>query len=119
MELTFAVNEVVDVQEAVALLKRAERKQRDSGDEHRLVRIVPEANIVVTARDGQKLVGLARGLKEHSGCCYLSDLIVDREYAAHAVGEKLIRQVAKQVGENSLIVLVPAPQAHAYSTAID
>src|SRR5690349_4626812 len=118
MELTFAVNEVVDVQEVVTLMRRSDLKRQDD-DAHRLVRIVPQANIVVTARDGQKLVGLARGLKEVSGCCYLSDLIVDRAYIGEAVGEKLIRQVGMMVGENSLIVLVPAPDAMVYNTAID
>jgi len=118
MKLTFAVNEIVDVQEALALLKRAELRRQDD-DANRLVRIVPQANIVVTARDGQKLVGLARGLKEVSGCCYLSDLIVDQAYTNEAVGEKLIRQVGEVVGENALIVLVPAPDAPVYNTAID
>ena len=118
MELTFTVNEIVDAQEALDLLKRSELKRR-SDDAHRLVRIVPEANIVVTARDGQKLVGLARGLKEVSGCCYLSDLIVDRAYASEAVGEKLIRRVSEAIGEHSLIVLVPAPDAMVYSAEIE
>ena len=118
MELTFAVNEILDVQDALELLKRSEPKRR-TDEAHRLVRIVPDANIVVTARDGQKLVGLARGLKEVSGCCYLSDLIIDRAYAGEAVGEKLIRHVSEAIGENSLIVLVPAPDAMAYSTELE
>ena len=118
MELTFTVNEIVDVQEALELLKRSELKRR-ADDAHRLVRIVPDANIVVTARDGQKLVGLARGLKEVSGCCYLSDLIVDRAYTGEAVGEKLIRQVSAAIGQHALIVLVPAPDAMVYNTEIE
>jgi len=118
MELTFAVNEILDAQDALDLLKRSELKRR-ADEAHRLVRIVPDANIVVTARDGHKLVGLARGLKEVSGCCYLSDLIVDRAYAAEAIGEKLIRHVSEAIGENSLIVLVPAPDAMVYSTELE
>ena len=118
MQLIFAVNEVVDEQDALELLKRSDLK-RPSDDARRLVRIVPQANIVVTARDGQKLIGLARGLKEVSGCCYLSDLIVDRAYANDAVGEKLIRRVSEAIGEHSLIVLVPAPDAVVYSAEIE
>jgi hypothetical protein len=117
MELTFAVNDVVAVQDVLELLKRSAPK-RYSDDAHRLVRIVPDANIVVTAKDGRKLVGLARGLKETS-CCYLSDLFVDPAYADEAIGERLIRRVSEAIGEHSLIVLVPAPDAMAYSAEIE
>lgn len=118
MDITFVVNEVVEVSEAIDLLRRSNLKRRDD-DAHRLVRIVPQANIVVTAREGRKLVGLARGLKEINGCCYLSDLIVDREYIKEAIGESLIRRVHDAIGENSLIVLVPAPDVMAYKAEIE
>lgn len=118
MDLKFSVNERVGVTEAIDLLKRSEMKRPDE-DAHRLVRIVPQANIVVAARDGRKLVGLARGLKECSGCCYLSDLIVDRAYRDQGLGEQLIRRVRNAIGENTLIVLVPAPDAVVYNAEID
>lgn len=118
MDLSYHVNECVEVSEAINLLKRSELKRPDE-DAHRLVRIVPQANIVVTARDGRKLVGIARGLHDVSGCCYLSDLVVDTQYRDQAVGEQLIRQVRKAVGDNSLIVLVPAPDAMAYSAELE
>jgi hypothetical protein len=117
MHPEFQVNEVLDAAEAVDLLRRS-RSRSQADDARRLVRIVPEANIVVTARDGRKLVGLARGLKEVSGCCYVSDLIVDRDYMAQNIGEKLIRKVREAIGENTMIVLVPAPAASAFSAEI-
>jgi ribosomal protein S18 acetylase RimI-like enzyme len=118
MDLTYHVNERVEVQDAVDLLRRSELK-RPHDDAHRLVRIVPQANIVVTVRDGQKLVALARGLKECSGCCYISDLIVDPAYTDRALGEQMIRRVHDEIGENTLIVLVPAPDAMVYDAEID
>lgn len=117
MNLVYAINEKVDVAEVVELLRRS-NFSRGADDAMRLVRLVPQANVVVTARDGKKLVGLARGLKELSGCCYLSDLIVDRAYVGGPIGEALIRQVREAIGENTLIVLVPAPDAMSYSTDI-
>lgn len=117
MKFVYHVNETVDLPDVIDLLRRSKAKRRD-GDARRLVRIVPEANVVVSVRDGKKLVGLARGLKEASGCCYLSDLIVDKDYQQHGLGEQLIRQVHALVGENSLIVLVPSPNAAAYSADI-
>ncbi len=117
MELKFAVNENVKVAEVVELLKRS-TLPTCKDEARRLVRLVPQANVIVTARDGKRLVGLARGLKEVSGCCYLSDLIVDKAYADKAVGARLIREVRKAIGENTLVVLVPAPDAMAYSAEI-
>lgn len=115
--MKYAVNPVVDASEAMSLQKRADCS-KPAEDAHRLVRVVANANIVVTARDGNRLVGLARGLKEESGCCYLSDLLVDRDYQNQGIGAQLIREVRKHLGENSLIVLVPSPDAVAYSTEI-
>ena len=118
MNLVYQVNERVNVEEVVELIRRSSVKRNDQ-DAHRLVRIVPQANIVVAARDGRKLVGLVRGLRECSGCCYVSDLIVDSAYTGQGIGEQLIRQVHAAIGDNTLIVLVPSPEAAAYSAEID
>lgn len=118
MNLIYTINDVIEANEVIDLVKRSAHS-RPADDAHRLVRIVPQANIVVTARDGNKLVGLARGLKELSGCCYLSDLVTDVNYNNQNIGEQLIRQVRQAIGENTLIVLVPAPEAMAYSTEIE
>ena len=117
MNLAYAINENVELAEVVELLRRSNRS-RGHDEASRLVRIVPQANIVVTVRDGRTLVGLARGLKECSGCCYLSDLIVDRGYIDEAIGESLIRRVREAIGKNTLIVLVPAPGVMAYNADI-
>lgn len=117
MELQYAINENLELEDVIGLLRRS-NSTRPEGDARRLVRIVPEANVVVTVRDGAKLVGLARGLKEMSGCCYLSDLLVDKDYQKLELGGEMIRRVRRMVGENSLIVLVPAPSAMAYSAEI-
>jgi len=116
--ITFSINPILEASEAMSLLKRSDSRKPEH-DAHRLVRIVPHANVVVTARDGAKLVGLARGLNEASGCCYLSDLLVDRDYQQQGIGEQLIRQVRKAVGDHALIVLIPAPEEMAYSTELD
>lgn len=108
MDVTFHVNERVDALEAIQLLRRSQTGRPDD-DAHRLVRILPQANIVVTARKDGQLVGLARGLREASGCCYLSDLIVDAPFRDANLGSQLIECVRDVVGEQSLIVLAPAP----------
>lgn len=117
MDLQYAINEHLELEDVVGLLRRSQAT-RSEGDARRLVRIVPEANVVVSVRDGARLVGLARGLKEMSGCCYLSDLLVDKDYQKMELGGEMIRRVRQLVGDKSLIVLVPAPGAMAYRAEI-
>lgn len=115
--LRYTVNPVVKPETVRDLLKRAEMDRAEE-DADRLVRIAPEANIVLACYDGGKLVGLARGLKEMSGCCYLSDLVVDRAYQSRSVGEQLIRRVRQVVGEHALILLVRASDVAVYNTGL-
>jgi predicted N-acetyltransferase YhbS len=76
--------------------------------------MVANANLVVCARDGEKLVGIARALTDFSYCCYLSDLAVDREYQRMGIGRELVRLVHEQVGDESMLLLLAAPEAQEY-----
>ena len=55
-------------------------ERRPVDDLARLDRMLREADLVVTARDGKHLVGIARALTDFSYSCYLSDLAVDAAY---------------------------------------
>ncbi len=118
MSLIFTLNPIVQAEQVADLLRRAELN-RPEEDAHRLIRIRPKANVVLGAFDGPTLVGLARGLREMGGCCYLSDLIVDRAYQGQGVGEALIRHVREVVGEHAMIMLVRAEDVPVYNTDVE
>ena len=80
----------------------------------RLAKMLQHGNLLVTAWDGENLVGVARALTDFAFCCYLSDLAVDREYQHQGIGQTLIEQVRSAIGRDSMLLLLAAPDAMAY-----
>ena len=80
----------------------------------RMARMLEHANILVTAWDGELLVGVARAWSDFSFCCYLSDLAVDAGYQKSGIGKELIRQVHTISGDAAMLLLLAAPTAMPY-----
>jgi ribosomal protein S18 acetylase RimI-like enzyme len=93
-------------------------ERRPAGDLDRLEQMLRNADIVVTARDGGRLVGMARAVSDFSYCCYLSDLAVDVAYQRRGIGKRLIEETRKKAGDGATLVLVAAPAAESYYPAI-
>lgn len=89
-------------------------ERRPVGDLQRLDRMLRQADLIVTARDGRRLVGISRALTDFSYCCYLSDLAVDVAYQHQGIGKRLIAETQKSAGETSTLILVAAPAAESY-----
>ncbi|MES2104060.1 MAG: GNAT family N-acetyltransferase [Pseudomonadota bacterium] len=83
-------------------------------DLQRMARMLEHANILVTAWDGELLVGVARAWSDFSFCCYLSDLAVDAGYQKSGIGKELIRQVHTISGDAAMLLLLAAPTAMPY-----
>jgi predicted N-acetyltransferase YhbS len=90
----------------------AERRPAD--DLERLDRMLRNSDLVVTARDAGKLVGVSRAITDFSYCCYLSDLAVDAAYQRQGIGKRLIDETRARAGETATLILVAAPAAEAY-----
>ena len=99
----------------VASTLSARRPAKDLG---RLERMLRQANIVATARDGAKLVGISRAITDFSYCCYLSDLAVDAAYQRRGIGRRLIEATQAQAGPQTTLILLSAPAAESYYTKI-
>lgn len=89
-------------------------ERRPIDDLARLERMLRQADIIATARDGQRLVGISRALTDFSYCCYLSDLAVDGAYQRQGIGRRLIAETHRSAGELTSLVLIAAPKAEAY-----
>jgi hypothetical protein len=74
-EPDLTVQEFRDVLIASMLAKR-----RPIDDLPRLEKMLRQADIIVTAREGNRLVGVARAITDFAYCCYLSDFAVDVAY---------------------------------------
>ncbi|HEX3973674.1 MAG TPA: GNAT family N-acetyltransferase [Stellaceae bacterium] len=88
--------------------------RRPVDDLVRLERMLFHADIIVTARDGARLVGVSRAISDFAYCCYLSDLAVDVAYQRQGIGKRLIDETRQAAGEGATLILVAAPSAQAY-----
>jgi predicted N-acetyltransferase YhbS len=88
--------------------------RRPTDDLARLQKMIDNANLIVTAWDSGKLVGVGRALTDFCYCCYLSDLAVDRVYQKQGIGRELVRQIREAAGEETTLILLSAPDAMTY-----
>ncbi len=77
-------------------------------------KMIKNASLVVTAWDGQTLVGIARTLTDFSYVAYLADLAVDQAYQRQGIGRQLILETQKWLTPECMIVLFAAPNADSY-----
>jgi ribosomal protein S18 acetylase RimI-like enzyme len=89
-------------------------KRRPVSDIARLDRMLRQADIIVTARDGERLVGISRAVTDFAYCCFLSDLAVDVSYQHQGIGKRLIDETRMRAGECTTLILVAAPAAETY-----
>jgi predicted N-acetyltransferase YhbS len=89
-------------------------ERRPVGDLERLDRMLRHADIIVTARDGERLVGISRAVTDFAYCCFLSDLAVDVSYQHQGIGKRLIDEMRMRAGECTTLILVAAPAAETY-----
>ena len=97
------------------LLRRstlAERRPVD--DAEAIAGMLANADLTVTAWDGELLVGVARSVTDFTYCCYLSDLAVDVAYQRQGIGVELIAHTQAQLGPRCNLILLAAPAAADY-----
>lgn len=114
-EITYRSDKRISPEEFVDVLKRSTLAERRPVDDlQRIQSMLKHGNILVTAWDGEKLVGVSRALSDFSFCCYLSDLAVDEAYQKQGIGKKLIEETHNMAGKNSTLILLAAPAAAGY-----
>lgn len=89
-------------------------ERRPAEDLSRLDKMLRHADLIVTARDVSRLVGVSRAVTDFSYCCYVSDLAVDVACQRQGIGKRLIDETHRAAGENTTLILVAAPAAENY-----
>lgn len=98
----------------VAAVFDASGIRRPTKDLARIERMFANANLVISAWDQNKLVGVCRALTDFSYCCYLSDLAVDKAYQKHGIGSELITRLQEAIGDEVALILLSSPEAMGY-----
>jgi ribosomal protein S18 acetylase RimI-like enzyme len=89
-------------------------ERRPANDVDRLEQMLRNADIIVTARVSNRLVGVSRAITDFAYCCYLSDLAVDVHYQRQGIGKRLIEETRTRAGELAKLILIAAPEAESY-----
>ncbi len=108
-EAHLSVDEFIDV-----LVRSTLAQRRPVDDRATMAGMLRHADLVLTARVGELLVGVARALTDYSYCTYLSDLAVDEKYQRQGIGKELIARTHEAAGRHTTLILLAAPAAENY-----
>lgn len=113
--IAYRTGNTLDVDAVIELYKSCSLgARRPSDDRARMAAMLANANLVITAWDGELLVGISRSLTDFAYATYLSDLAVRESYQKHGIGRELIRLTQEAGGPNTTVILLSAPAAVNY-----
>lgn len=112
-QIVYKLNEHISPEELSTVFQKSGIR-RPTDDLPRLKRMIENGDLLITAWDHDKLVGIARAITDFSYCCYLSDLAVDQQYQRQGIGRELIRLVQQQITDEVTLLLLSSPSAMDY-----
>jgi predicted N-acetyltransferase YhbS len=113
MNITYQTGITPDTQQIIEVYESA-GLNRPTKDAERIQKMYEQSNLIVSAWDGNQLVGVARSLADFCYVCYLADLAVREEYKGKGIGKQLINLTKEAIGEQSTLILLSAPGAMSY-----
>jgi len=112
--ITYRLGNDLDLDSVIELYRVSTLGERRPVDDRERMRLMlANANLVVTAWEGERLVGIARSVSDFSYATYLSDLAVRASHQRQGIGRELIRRTQQQ-GGRATVVLLSAPKATDY-----
>lgn len=111
--ITYKVNDELDAVELAEVFKLS-GITRPVEDLPRLQKMIEHADIIITAREEGKVVGVARAITDYHYCCYLSDLAISRDYQGKGIGKKLVSLLKEELGEKVSLILLASEEAMEY-----
>ena len=103
------LDEVIDLYRASTLGER-----RPVDDRERMQKMIENASLVITAWDGDLLVGISRSITDFVYTTYLSDLAVRKSHQKGGIGKELIRRTQSACDPRTRIGLLSALAAEKY-----
>lgn len=113
MELIYQIDHMPSTEQIISLYESSGIK-RPTQDFGRIAKMYQHSNLIISTWDQDKLVGIARSLTDFCYCCYLSDLAVSEPYKHRGIGKKLIDLTREQIGNQTTLILLSAPNAMEY-----
>ena len=112
--IEYRVGNNLDLDQVIELYHASTLGERRPVDDRiRMEKMLRNANLVITAWDGELLVGISRSLTDFAYATYLSDLAVRESYQRQGIGKELVRRTKQESG-SAAVVLLAAPKAADY-----
>ena len=89
-------------------------ERRPVDDRERMAAMFRHANLVITAWDGDLLVGVSRSITDRVWTTYLADLAVRDTYQRRGIGKELMRRTQEAAPQAKLLLLAAPAAANYY-----
>jgi len=115
MSIDFSSSRQPTLDEVIELYRASTLGERRPVDQRHVMRgMVDNADITVTAWNGDRLVGIARTLTDYTYCAYLADLAVHLDWQRRGIGTELIEATKRLLEPTCFMTLLAAPAANDY-----
>ena len=115
MNIEYKINEPISTDQFIELLTNSTLGERRPVDDRDCMEgMISNSNLIVSAWDGENLVGISRCMTDFHYACYLSDLAVNETYQKSGIGKELQRLTQNQLGPKCKLILIAAPAANSY-----
>ena len=115
MQIEYSTTRRIGADAFIDILRRSTLAERRPVQDRACIEsMLRHGNLLCTAWEEERLVGVARSVTDFSYCCYLSDLAVDAALQGRGIGRELIRLTRAQLGPRALLILLAAPKAAPY-----
>ncbi|MBX2851177.1 MAG: GNAT family N-acetyltransferase [Phycisphaeraceae bacterium] len=113
--ITFRVGNDIDLERFVEILRCSTLGERRPLHNRQVMKaMLDHGDIIVSAWDGEQIVGAATTLTDFHRVAYLADLAVHVDYQQQGIGKELIRRTREALRPTCSIVLLSAPKANDY-----
>jgi ribosomal protein S18 acetylase RimI-like enzyme len=91
MDIEVSVNRIPDIVQLIRLFRQA--GWIDKTDEARAKTMIENSTIVVTAWDGDTMVGFARCMTDYAFNGQINNIVVDEKYRGRGIGRRLVQEI--------------------------
>lgn len=114
-EIEYKRDVPLELDQFIDLYRSSTLAERRPADDREIMRQMMEnADLSITAWDGDSLAGIARTLTDFGYVAYLADLAVAKSHQRLGIGKRLIEQTQEVLGQKCMLVLLAAPAANGF-----
>ncbi|TKC10862.1 GNAT family N-acetyltransferase [Pedobacter polaris] len=106
-DITPSITQIIELYETSGL-------PRPTHDVERIEKMYKNSDLIVTAWEGDNLVGVSRTITDWVWSSYLADLAVSPNYKKSGIGKRIIEITKEKLGEQSMVLLLSVPTAMEY-----